>query len=258
MIKTLIKSFSVFAVSLVAAVAPISAHAADQGDSGIGKVVDVGQNVGGTLQGFSEDLADLLASTKDEKALDILVGALKKAHVGDGWAKQIGNLRKFAGIAGKLLTVVNAGNNIKTLYDAFDDRAAFQDAFADIATDLAAEIVGDAVSLWVKSAGTSLIVGGTVVAPGVGTLIATGGVWLLSWAAGEATQWVVKKIVGMDDIRNAIKEVGGVIWDALHPSSGGHGDEDGKGPFDGQPDDDTTDPNGSNGRYQGLKPIKLL
>ena len=256
MIKTLLRTFSVFAVSFVAAVAPMSAQAADQGESGIGKVVDVGQNVGGTLQGFSEDLADLLASTKDEKALDILVGALKKAHVGDGWAKQIGNLRKFAGIADKLLTIVNVGSNMKTLYDAFDDRAAFQDAFA---TDLAAELVGDAVSLWVKSAGTALVVGGTVVAPGVGTLIATGGVWLLSWAAGNATEWVVKKIVGIDDIRNAIEEVGGVIWDALHhPAKDDGGDpEEGPGPFDGQPDSGNGNGN-SKGRYQGLKPIKLL
>ena len=92
-----LKSIPLLFLGLMAAVAPLNtAHADDSVmDDGIGQVVNVAKNTTDALKDASTSIADFMAKTTDEKALDILVASLKKAGMNPTWAKQIGSLRKF-------------------------------------------------------------------------------------------------------------------------------------------------------------------
>ena len=256
MTKKLLKLFSFLALGLLAVAstsAPLYADNAQSNDN-IGEIADITTEVGGNVKDCAESLHEFLSTTKDEKALDIVVGALEKAGLDKGWAKQIGSLKKFCGIAEKLLDAITIGNTIRELENVWDDRTAFSKVFADNMTEYASDAVAGLVSAAVKTFGTGVIAGSTIVAPGLGTIVATGGVWLVSWAAGEIAGWAFEKLAGTDVIRNGMEELGGAIWDFFH----GGQDNVGRDPFDEIPESGGGNSSGGGNRYQGLKALKLI
>lgn len=266
MMKTLMKSLPALALGLLTVFSSFETVRAEdsQSQDNIGQIADITTTVGGNVKDCSESLSEFLSTTTDEQALDLVVGALEKAGLDGGWAKQIGGLKKFAGIAGKLLDAITVGDTVRQLSNVWDDRAAFSSVFADQMTGYAADAVSGLVSGLIKTYGTALIAGGTVVAPGIGTIIATGGVWLVSWAGGELAGWAFEKIAGTEVIRDGMENLGGIIWDWFHNGGGDDGSgQKGKpgdepSPFDSQPESGTGDSSGKKEHFQGLKPFKLL
>lgn len=270
MMKSLFKIFALLGLELMAVVGtPTSLYAGDAKSSDtIGEIADITTDVGGNVKDFAESLQEFLATTKDEKALDIVVGSLEKAGLDKGWAKQIGSLKKFCKIAEKLLDAIRLANSGNELKNAWDDRAAFSEVFADNMTEYAADAVAGLVSAAVKTLGTSVIAGSTIVAPGLGTLVATGGVWLISWAAGEFAGSAFEQLAGTDLVRNGMEELAGAIWDLFHkkPDNPGGGDDPfatppenggGNGPMCPAPGNGGGNSGDAN-RYRGLKPLRLV
>ena len=281
-----LKSIPLLFLGLMAAVAPLNtAHADDSVmDDGIGQVVNVAKNTTDALKDASTSIADFMAKTTDEKALDILVASLKKAGMNPTWAKQIGSLRKFSSvakgaskIAKSLFKALQLGEHVAQIENSWNDRAAFSKVAADIMTEMAAEALGGLVSKVIKAQfGTAIVAAGTTIAPGVGTIVAAGGVWVMGWVAGKLVEKGVEKVADIEVIRKAMEEIGGAIWDYFHHGSGESDDRESREPEDGgngqvcRPGDDPfdtepTDGNpkgGGNGPsrtgYQGIKGIQVF
>lgn len=255
----MLKSISVLAFGLLSVFGTsTSLYAAESRSSDyIGEIADATATIGGNVKDCAESLQEFLSTTKDEQALDIVVGALEKAGLDKGWAKQIGSLKKFCGIAEKLLDAIKLGNTVYKLEKVWDDRTAFSKVFADQMTEYASDAVAGFVSAAVKTFGTGVIAGSTIIAPGLGTIVATGGVWLVSWAAGEIAGKAFEKLAGTDVVRKGMEELGGAIWDLFH---GGSDDDDGTDPFDEEPEGNGGGGGNSGGanRYQGLKALRLI
>ena len=265
MMKKLLKSFAIFALGLFAVTGPATSlyAASAQSTDNIGEIVDVTTDVGGDVKDCAESISQFLADTNDEQALDILVNALKKAGLKGGWAKQIGQLKQFAKYAGRLLDAIKIGDTVRQLSNVWDDRAAFSSVFADQMTEYASDTVGALVSEAVKYGGTALIAGSTIVAPGVGTIVATGGVWLVSWIAGEVAERVFELVCGTEVIRSGMESIGGFIWDLFHNPGDSDDDSDkvckpGDDPFDDDPDNGGDSKSGRANSYQGLKALRLI
>ena len=274
-----LKSIPLLFLGLMAAVAPLNtAHADDSvADDGIGQVVNVAKNTTDALKDASTSIADLMAKTTDEEALDILVASLKKAGMNPTWAKQIGDLRKFAGVAKKLVKVLQASEYAARLNDSWNDRVEFSEATADILTEMAAEAIGETVSEVVAAKfGPAIIAAGTTWFPGVGTIVAAGGVWVMKWGVGKLAEKGAEKVFDTEVIRKGMEEIGGYIWDYFHhgpsesddresrePEDGGSGQvcRPGDDPFDTEPADGNAK-GGGNGPsrtgYQGIKGIQVF
>ena len=222
----------------------------------IGDVIDAGEETASNLNEFTDDLLGVLTGKGDETCV-AMVNLLDKAGLQGGWAKQIGSLKRVSGVLdafGKVLNVLKAGNTVKKLYDAYqaDDKEAFANIVADQLADAAAGAVAGLISNWIKTQGTAIVIGSSVIAPGVGTVVAIAGVWVVSWAAGEGVDRAIHALLEKDEVRAGLVGVGNMIWDLLHHQK--NNDDD---PFDSLPSNQDGEKKDS-GHFQGLKPIELV
>lgn len=256
--------------------APQFAHA-DEGTSnssqGMMEYVDLYGDYSGNVSTFSEKLAEAVGKTKDDTALENIVGALDSAGLEGGWAKQIGSLKKISGVFSVFsdaIDLINKADTAKQLGEAFaeNDKARFSEIVADAITDFAAGKISDLVGKLIYRTGAKWVIASSAGGP-VTMLVSAAGVFVLGWVGSYAAEKGVEWIMNTETVRKVLIGIGNTIWDWLKGSESNNGNgqvcypgqDPGNqgGPFDGQPESGSS--NGKNepsGRYQGLKPIKLF
>lgn len=246
----------------------------------VGTGVDFIGGASGSVENIAESFKNALLDNSNEKQLDGLVQGLEKVSFESGWAKQVGKLKKIAGVAGFLSKAIGSlgdGQLAGELVAAVQaqDRVAFQNIIADKLTSMAADFIAGQISKLVYKHATGVAATGLI----------SGGFTLL-WAGVEFAAGVfvdayggelIKKAIESTFINDLLLDLGGSIYDSMfsreqsgeEKKSQGEGNEviddgngmmcrPGEGPFDSNPEGDRKESGNRENRYQGLAPIKLF
>ena len=249
------------ATAVLAPMSPTFANTVETVEST--SVVDAMGDAADKVKDVSEALANALADkATDPKTLDSLMSGLDKMGVKGGWAKKIGKLSKVKGVASTFSTAISllkAGATGKTLVDAYraGNKELFRNTVADAITSLSAGTISTIVTaLWAK-AGGAIVAGLALTGPGA---IIAGGVVLVSgwYMSNKVDEWITN-YMNNGEMRDSLLKLGDSIWDAMNeggknPVGKGDGESD---PFDAQPENSPGE-TGSEGRYQGLRPLNLI
>ena len=257
--KHILGVLSLIAAFTFTAVIPRSVMA-EEGAPAYERAGDVFDNVNGKVSDVTDAVYDAIAdASTDEQALSILMNGLEKVGIKGGWAKKLGELNKIKGVTkafSKAVTALNAGKTLGELGAAYQkgDQDTFRNIVADQLTALAAGLVGKAVGALIHSAGGAIITASALTGPGF--IIASGVVLVADWVVSGWVEDKIAEAIKDGTMYEAFQQVGDIIWNMIRRDSG-NDDNTGPGPFDG-PLDPNPDTDDSSGRYQGLKPIKLL
>lgn len=254
---------SFFATAPTGLAADSSGTSTEQSSGIGGPVVDhIGSGLG-SVKSVAEELGKALDENASGGQIDALVDALSKVHFKSDKAAQVAQLGKIKGVAGFLsnaVKVLRYGEAGGKLISAVQnrDRAAFQQVVADTLTGAAADFIAGKLSgLLYKHGTTSLIAG---LATGGSSLILAGVEFGAGFLIDQFGGKLIKDVLQKSFVQDLLLKLGGKIYDVIVGTEDEPAPD--RGPLDDEPDPNSdTDPtpgSTSKGRFQGLKPIKIL